>query len=50
MRKFIEKAARGCNRIVLFDGSTRHQGQFMDVKITRTGSSTLCGNPATVNL
>jgi tRNA-2-methylthio-N6-dimethylallyladenosine synthase len=39
-----------CNRIVLFDGSTRHQGQFMDVKITRTGSFTLYGDPAIVNL
>jgi tRNA-2-methylthio-N6-dimethylallyladenosine synthase len=35
-----------CNRIVLFDGSTRHQGQIMDVKITRTGSFTLYGDPA----
>ena len=39
-----------CNRIVLFDGSTRHQGQLMDVKITRTGSITLYGDPAIVNL
>ena len=39
-----------CNRIVLFDGSTRHQGQLMDVKITRTGSFTLYGDPAIVNL
>jgi len=35
-----------CNRIVLFDGSTRHQGQLMDVKIERTGSFTLYGDPA----
>ncbi len=35
-----------CNRIVLFDGSVRHQGQLMDVKITRTGSFTLYGDPA----
>ena len=35
-----------CNRIVLFDGSARHQGQLMDVKITRTGSFTLYGDPA----
>ena len=46
MRKFIEKAARGCNRSVLFDGSARHQGQLMDVKIERTGSFTLYGDPA----
>src|SRR5882672_1224554 len=39
-----------CNRIVLFDGSTRHQGQFMDVKMERTGSFTLYGDPAVVNL
>ena len=35
-----------CNRIVLFDGSARHQGQLMDVKIKRTGSFTLYGDPA----
>jgi tRNA-2-methylthio-N6-dimethylallyladenosine synthase len=39
-----------CNRIVLFDGSVRHQGQLMDVKIERTGSFTLYGDPAVVNL
>ena len=39
-----------CNRIVLFDGSPRHHGQLMDVKITRTGSFTLYGDPAIVNL
>jgi tRNA-2-methylthio-N6-dimethylallyladenosine synthase len=39
-----------CNRIVLFDGSSRHLGQLMDVKITRTGSFTLYGDPAIVNL
>jgi tRNA-2-methylthio-N6-dimethylallyladenosine synthase len=39
-----------CNRIVLFDGNARHQGQLMDVKITRTGSFTLYGDPAVVNL
>lgn len=35
-----------CNRIVLFDGSARHQSQIMDVKIERTGSFTLYGDPA----
>src|SRR5882757_8894858 len=35
-----------CNRIVLFDGSARHQGQLMDVKIERTVSFTLHGPPA----
>jgi tRNA-2-methylthio-N6-dimethylallyladenosine synthase len=39
-----------CNRIVLFDGSARHQGRLMDVKIERTGSFTLYGDPAAVNL
>jgi tRNA-2-methylthio-N6-dimethylallyladenosine synthase len=39
-----------CNRIVLFDGNARHQGQLMAVKITRTGSFTLYGDPAIVNL
>src|SRR5271170_2450276 len=39
-----------CNRIVLFDGNTRHQGQLMDLKIERTGSFTLYGDPAVVNL
>jgi tRNA-2-methylthio-N6-dimethylallyladenosine synthase len=35
-----------CNRIVLFDGSARHQGRLMEVKIERTGSFTLYGDPA----
>ena len=39
-----------CNRIVLFDGAERHRGQLMDVLIERTGSFTLYGNPAIVNL
>jgi tRNA-2-methylthio-N6-dimethylallyladenosine synthase len=39
-----------CNKIVLFDGSQRHFGQLMDVKITRAGSFTLYGDPAIVNL
>ena len=38
------------NKIVVFDGSERHRGQVMDVKITRTGSFTLYGDPAVVNL
>ena len=28
-----------CGKIVVFDGSSRHRGQLMDVKITRAGSS-----------
>jgi tRNA-2-methylthio-N6-dimethylallyladenosine synthase len=39
-----------CNRIVVFDGDKRHQGEIMDVKITRAGSFTLYGDPAIVNL
>jgi len=39
-----------CNKIVLFDGSDRHRGQFMDLKIIRAGSFTLYGDPAIVNL
>lgn len=39
-----------CNKIVLFDGSERHRNQLMDVKIERTGSFTLYGDPAVVNL
>jgi tRNA-2-methylthio-N6-dimethylallyladenosine synthase len=39
-----------CNKIVLFDGADRHRGQLMDVKIERTGSFTLYGDPAVVNL
>jgi len=39
-----------CNKIVLFDGSRRHLGQLMEMKITRAGSFTLYGDPAIVNL
>jgi tRNA-2-methylthio-N6-dimethylallyladenosine synthase len=39
-----------CNKIVVFEGSDRHRGQLMDVKITRVGSFTLYGDPAIVNL
>ena len=35
-----------CGKIVLFDGSDRHRGELMDVKITRSGSFTLYGDPA----
>ena len=30
-----------CNKIVVFDGSERHRGQVMDVRVTRAGSFTL---------
>jgi tRNA-2-methylthio-N6-dimethylallyladenosine synthase len=39
-----------CNRIVVFDGSERHRGQVMDVRIARAGLFTLYGDPAIVNL
>ena len=39
-----------CNKIVVFDGSSRHRGQLMNVKITRAGSFTLYGDPAILNL
>ena len=39
-----------CNKIVVFDGSDRHRGQLMEVKITRAGSFTLYGDPAILNL
>jgi tRNA-2-methylthio-N6-dimethylallyladenosine synthase len=35
-----------CNKIVVFDGSERHRGQLLEVKITRAGSFTLYGDPA----
>jgi tRNA-2-methylthio-N6-dimethylallyladenosine synthase len=39
-----------CNKIVVFEGSERHRGQLLDVKITRAGSFTLYGDPAILNL
>jgi tRNA-2-methylthio-N6-dimethylallyladenosine synthase len=38
------------NKIVVFDGSERHRGQVMPVKIERVGSFTLYGDPAVINL
>jgi tRNA-2-methylthio-N6-dimethylallyladenosine synthase len=38
------------NKIVVFDGSERHRGQVMDVRVTRAGSFTLYGDPAIINL
>jgi len=35
-----------CNKIVIFEGSERHRHQVMEVKITRSGSFTLYGDPA----
>jgi tRNA-2-methylthio-N6-dimethylallyladenosine synthase len=39
-----------CNKLVLFDGGERHRGHLMDVRITRTGSFTLYGDPAIIGL
>jgi len=38
-----------CNKIVLFDGSERHRGRLMDVRIERAGLFTLYGDPAILN-
>jgi tRNA-2-methylthio-N6-dimethylallyladenosine synthase len=35
-----------CNKIVVFEGSARHLGQLMDVKVTRAGNFTLYGDAA----
>jgi tRNA-2-methylthio-N6-dimethylallyladenosine synthase len=39
-----------CNKFVVFEGSERHIGALMDLKIERVGSFTLYGDPAIVNL
>jgi tRNA-2-methylthio-N6-dimethylallyladenosine synthase len=39
-----------CNKIVVFEGSDRHRGRLMDVRIERAGSFTLYGDPAILNL
>ena len=38
-----------CNKIILFDGSERHRGQLLDLKITRAGSFALYGDPAVLD-
>jgi len=38
------------NKIVVFEGSERHRGQLLDLKITRAGSFTLYGDPAILGL
>jgi len=35
-----------CNKIVVFEGSERHRGQMLELRITRAGSFTLYGDPA----
>ena len=37
-----------CNKIVVFEGSDRHRGQVMDVRIERVGTFTLYADPAVV--
>jgi tRNA-2-methylthio-N6-dimethylallyladenosine synthase len=39
-----------CNKIVVFEGSDRHRGQLMDLRIERLTPFTLYGDPAIVNL
>jgi tRNA-2-methylthio-N6-dimethylallyladenosine synthase len=39
-----------CNKIVVFDGNDRHRGQTMRVRVTKSGSFTLYGDPAILNL
>ena len=38
------------NKIVVFEGSERHVGQLLNLKITHAGNFTLYGDPAIVNL
>jgi tRNA-2-methylthio-N6-dimethylallyladenosine synthase len=38
------------NRIVVFDGSERHRGALLEVKIIRAGSFTLYGDPAILGM
>src|SRR5436190_3137859 len=38
------------NKIVVFNGSQRHHGQLLDLRVTRAGNFTLYGDPAIVNL
>lgn len=40
----------GCNKIVVFEGSDRHVGQRLNVRIRRCGSFTLYGEPVLVGL
>jgi tRNA-2-methylthio-N6-dimethylallyladenosine synthase len=38
------------NKIVIFDGSERHRGELLDVRIERAGSFTLYGDPVVAGL
>jgi tRNA-2-methylthio-N6-dimethylallyladenosine synthase len=39
-----------CNKIVVFEGSERHWGQLLDVRIQNASLTTLYGDPAVINL
>lgn len=38
------------NKITVFEGSERHRGQLVDVRVTRVGTFTLYGDPAVVGM
>jgi tRNA-2-methylthio-N6-dimethylallyladenosine synthase len=40
----------GTNKLVVFEGSTRHVGQVLAMRVVRTGNFTLYGDPAILNL
>jgi tRNA-2-methylthio-N6-dimethylallyladenosine synthase len=40
----------GTNKLVVFEGSERHYGQVLEMKVVRTGNFTLYGDPAILNL
>jgi tRNA-2-methylthio-N6-dimethylallyladenosine synthase len=39
-----------CNRIVVFEGSERHHGQLLELRIREASTFTLYGDPAIINL
>ena len=39
-----------CNKIVIFEGSERHRGQLLNVRIERVGTFTLYGDPVVVGM
>jgi tRNA-2-methylthio-N6-dimethylallyladenosine synthase len=40
----------GTNKLVVFEGSRRHLGEVLEMKVVRTGNFTLYGDPAILNL
>ena len=40
----------GTNKLVVFEGSRRHVGEVLEMKVVRTGNFTLYGDPAILNL